>query len=343
MTTLFIVRHTEAEGNLYRRCHGRFDGLVTPNGRQQIAALRERMLREEIDVVYASDLTRACETARAIAEPKGLSIEKTAGLREMDLGDWEDLPWADIASGWPEENRLFFERAPDFRAPGGESFDDLRRRISGVVLDILKKHEGKRVCVVSHAIAIRQLLMSFDEQMGRPPEEYGLVDNTSVTRYEVSGDSFSCIYRNDNLHKADIKTPFPVVPDGFEETRGYLHFRPAAYPADEAFIESCWRDSLTALYGPNGKFDLSGLLADTRRMHRAHRESVRVVMLGDTPAGLLVYDTYNLTEPDCGHITLFYLAPAFRGYRLSLQLLGDAVSYYRALDRKFLSLRVSEK
>ena len=42
MTTIYLVRHAEAEGNLYRLVHGWYNSLITENGYRQIAALEER-------------------------------------------------------------------------------------------------------------------------------------------------------------------------------------------------------------------------------------------------------------------------------------------------------------
>ena len=67
MTTLYLIRHAEAEGNLYRIAQGQCDSIITDRGYQQIAALAERFRDEPIDAVYSSDLTRTCITAGAIA------------------------------------------------------------------------------------------------------------------------------------------------------------------------------------------------------------------------------------------------------------------------------------
>ena len=66
MTKFYVIRHAEAEGNLYRRIHGWYDSLITPNGYRQIAALEGRFAQEPIDAVYSSDLFRTKTTAGAI-------------------------------------------------------------------------------------------------------------------------------------------------------------------------------------------------------------------------------------------------------------------------------------
>ena len=53
MTTIYLIRHAEAEGNVFRRIHGQYDSCVTPNGRRQIAALAQRFAGIPVDAVYA--------------------------------------------------------------------------------------------------------------------------------------------------------------------------------------------------------------------------------------------------------------------------------------------------
>ena len=63
MTRIYIIRHAEAEGNLYRRIHGQYDSLVTPLGYRQIQALEKRFQDIHLDAVYSSDLFRTCKGA----------------------------------------------------------------------------------------------------------------------------------------------------------------------------------------------------------------------------------------------------------------------------------------
>ena len=93
MTRIYLVRHAEAEGNLFRLVQGHFNGIITKRGYDQIMALRRRFEGVQIDAVYSSDLFRARTTARAISEPRGLEIRQRRELREMHLGWWEGHPW----------------------------------------------------------------------------------------------------------------------------------------------------------------------------------------------------------------------------------------------------------
>ena len=93
MTTVYLIRHAQAEGNYFRRFHGQYDSPVTALGRRQIACLERRFADVHIDAVYASDLRRTCQTAESIYLPKNLPLHREPGLREINLGEWEDVPF----------------------------------------------------------------------------------------------------------------------------------------------------------------------------------------------------------------------------------------------------------
>ena len=81
MTTVYLIRHAEAEGNLYRIAQGQHDSNLTDRGWRQVEALARRFADIHIDAVYASDLYRTRATASAIYRPKGLPLRVTPGLR----------------------------------------------------------------------------------------------------------------------------------------------------------------------------------------------------------------------------------------------------------------------
>lgn len=89
MTKIYLIRHAEAEGNLYRMAHGHYNGMITNyRGYQQIDALRQRFQDVDIDAVYASDLYRTQITSRAIWLPKALPLHLEPAFREIHMGVW---------------------------------------------------------------------------------------------------------------------------------------------------------------------------------------------------------------------------------------------------------------
>ena len=108
MTRIYLIRHAEAEGNLYRVAHGHYDSLITDRGYEQIKALEKRFADIRIDAVYSSDLFRTRTTAKAIYVPKGLPLHTDADLREVNLGVWEDRPWQELTMESTEQ--MYFNR-----------------------------------------------------------------------------------------------------------------------------------------------------------------------------------------------------------------------------------------
>lgn len=207
MTTLYIVRHGEARGNVERNFHGWFDSDLTENGRAQIARLPAYFKEIKIDAAYASDLKRTRETAEIVAKEKGLPVNERRGLREIHGGEWEDVPWDDLPEKFPESYGHWLERPHLCRMPGGESMVDFQTRIYETVLQIAAENEGKNVLIATHGTAIKVLLcrvknVPLSEMPGEP-----WCDNASVTVLECAEDGTITVkVDGDNSHLQDIST-----------------------------------------------------------------------------------------------------------------------------------------
>ena len=106
MTKIYLIRHAEAEGNLYRIAHGQEEGLITDyRGPRQMQALARRFRDIPVDAVYASDLIRTQTTAQAVYVPKGLPLHLEPAFREVHMGVWEGLTWRQIETRWPLHSR----------------------------------------------------------------------------------------------------------------------------------------------------------------------------------------------------------------------------------------------
>ena len=128
-TTVYIIRHAEAEGNVYRRCHGQYNALLTTRAYKQLPYLAKRFENVPLAAVYSSDLFRARVTAQAVAEPHHLSVETRPVLREIDMGDWEDIPWAELPHTWPEQYALWCARPWEAAPPHGETVRLVRQTV----------------------------------------------------------------------------------------------------------------------------------------------------------------------------------------------------------------------
>ncbi|WP_037346458.1 histidine phosphatase family protein [Sciscionella sediminilitoris] len=155
---LVLLRHGQTEHSV-RRCYsGRGDPDLTETGlRQAEAAARRLGELEGIAAVVSSPLGRASQTARAVSAATGAPLEIDQGLVELDFGEWEGLTFGEAARRYPDEHRAWL-RDPSVPTPGGESFEQVHERVLASLGNLVERHGGQTVVLVSHVTPIKTLL-----------------------------------------------------------------------------------------------------------------------------------------------------------------------------------------
>jgi 2,3-bisphosphoglycerate-dependent phosphoglycerate mutase len=155
VTTILLARHGQSDWNAAKRWQGHADRPLTELGRRQAQELAARLAETELDAVYSSDLQRALETARIVAEAKGVDLHTDRGLREVDVGSWSGLTRAEAEKRFPEAYQRWLQGGEGW--PDGETYEHLRRRVTAAVYRIAAAHERGRVLVVAHGGSIRAI------------------------------------------------------------------------------------------------------------------------------------------------------------------------------------------
>ncbi|MEM1304602.1 MAG: histidine phosphatase family protein, partial [Planctomycetota bacterium] len=96
---LYLVRHGATPHNLKQppRMQGAsIDESLADLGRRQAARAAESLADRPFAAAYASPMKRAMETAGAIAAPHGIAVQPVEALREVSIGEWEGMTWAEI-------------------------------------------------------------------------------------------------------------------------------------------------------------------------------------------------------------------------------------------------------
>ena len=340
MTTIYLIRHAQAEGNLYRRCHSWHNGLITVKGRTQIEALERRFENVHIDAVYSSDLYRTMTTARAIYRPRNLPLRVDPDLREIGAGVWEDIPWGQLLHDHRDSLAAFLSCDPGWQVEGGETHPQVRERMRAAIERIAAAHPDQTVAVVSHGCAIRTALSAF---LGLKPEQIGQIplgNNTSVSKLDAENGRFQVVYYNDESHLIDHSVPKASTLYGIAGMeRNALRFQPLLLPQERERYLTARRDGWLASHGTMDGFDGEAFLRVAEKNSAYNPESVVVALLGDTPVGILQMDWTQEAELRAGRVPFFYMMPEFRSKGLGVQLLGHAVCTYRAMGRQFLRLR----
>lgn len=330
MTQIYLIRHAEAEGNLYRRMHGQYDSGITELGRRQIEALGRRFQDVHLDAVYASDLCRTMETAAVLCRKKHLPLHTDPRLREINVGVWEDVPFGNALVEWPEEMAQFMRDPNDFRLEGAETYGDVALRAELALRDIAAENPGKTVAVAAHRIIISAVLERlFPETVG----ENGSA-NTAVSRLDFENGVFSLVYchnaehltgaeRRAHLGGTDRDMYFAPMGDAVED---YIRYR---------------KDAWQVVYGDLRGFDGSGFWLDAQRTVGPDPEAMVVGYLAGKPVGMIQLSPDRDKDKGVGYIPFLYLREPYRHQGLGIQLIGHAVSFYRKLGRRKLQLSVA--
>jgi phosphoserine phosphatase len=160
MTTLILVRHGHTELNNGDRFRGRTDTPLSEQGlRESEVAASAIAERWKLSAVYTSAVSRARMTASAVGAPFGLKPIEESGILDMDWGDWTGVSFSEASERYPELYRTCFDHPARFRAPGGQSFEELRALSVATVKDIASRHDGEAVAIVTHTVNIRLILI----------------------------------------------------------------------------------------------------------------------------------------------------------------------------------------
>jgi broad specificity phosphatase PhoE len=167
MLRLLLARHGLTTANQQHRYIGSSDPCLSDTGRNQAAALAERLSDEHLAAIYSSPQCRARETAKAVAVVCGLEVQVDQDLREIDFGCWENLTRAEIMDQFPGQMEAWEENASAEPAPhGGESLSRVAERARAAFARITEQHEnGEAVLLVAHGGILQSLLC---EALGPP-------------------------------------------------------------------------------------------------------------------------------------------------------------------------------
>ncbi len=153
MTKLILVRHGETDWNRVNRIQGWLDIPLNEEGIKQAEISAEELSRVKMAAVYSSPLKRALQTAKAIAGKQHLGIKKVSALQEINFGKWQGLL---VSEAKREDEELYCRwlRKPlEVRPPGGESLEEVSRRVEKACRTIADTHPQETVCLVTHKVA----------------------------------------------------------------------------------------------------------------------------------------------------------------------------------------------
>jgi len=159
VTRLLIVRHGQTSWNGSKRFQGWTDIELDEVGREQALRAAVVLAAQEPDLIVSSDLSRALDTAQAVADLTGRSVVTDERLRERGYGPWEGLTMPEIGERWPAEHDLWRAGRP-VALDGIETRDELNARAGAAMAEIVEKVGDGTAVVACHGGSARQAVAS---------------------------------------------------------------------------------------------------------------------------------------------------------------------------------------
>ena len=196
---ILLVRHGETALTAEHRFQGSSDEGLNTRGQQQAAALANRLADEPLAAIYSSALTRARQTASAIAEAHALLVITDERLGEMCFGNWEGHTYAELRQRYPLGLRYWEHNQLKVAPPGGETLRGFANRVGGALYDLRRAHETGSIVVCAHGGVLKLILC---RALGLPPTAYWqfTIQPASVTELSFYNEGGVLTSLNDTQH-----------------------------------------------------------------------------------------------------------------------------------------------
>lgn len=198
-TRVIAVRHGETAWNVETRIQGQLDIGLNDKGRWQAQRVARALAAEGLDVIYASDLARAHDTALAIGSAARLPVRAHPGLRERAFGVFEGQTWAAIETHWPEHSARWRARDPHYGPEGGETLRAFYDRVVTAAAELAARHPGQTVALVAHGGVMDCLYRAAVRVALEAPRSWQL-GNAAVNRLLYTDGGFTLVGWSDTSH-----------------------------------------------------------------------------------------------------------------------------------------------
>jgi len=199
---ILLLRHAETDWNRERRYQGWRDIPLSPTGRAQAESAGRLLAASPLAAVWSSPLARARETAALIAAPHTLPVREADAFKEMGFGDWEGLTRDEVRKRFPDAHRAWAETPHEAAWPGAETLGVVRARALAGLEALREAHQGQTVCLVSHGITSRILIL---EALGLGLDRLWSLQlsATGISELEFRDDWTTLHRMNSLIHLAD--------------------------------------------------------------------------------------------------------------------------------------------
>jgi alpha-ribazole phosphatase len=162
MTELILIRHGETEWNVVKVFRGQVDINLSETGIKQAELLASYLSTVAIEAIYSSPLKRAQKTAEAIAKPHRLKVNAEPDLIDLNFGKWQGLSHEEVKEKYGDLYARWINHPEQVRMPGGETLDDVSKRVTRFRNKVIENHRGT-IVIVGHRVVNKVMLCALLE------------------------------------------------------------------------------------------------------------------------------------------------------------------------------------
>ncbi|MGA8140290.1 MAG: histidine phosphatase family protein [Desulfobaccales bacterium] len=199
MTRIILVRHGQTPWNKDKIFRGSRDIPLNDTGREEARLAGEWLNGEAIQAAYCSPLSRARDTAEAIARHHDLPVEDLPGLSDLCYGDWEGLPLTEVKVKYADLYQRWETAPHTVRFPQGETLEEVKQRGLAAVAAVLARHPDQTVLLAAHRAVNKVLIAAF---IGLDNSHFWRIgqDTTAINRFHWTGGAWQIVSLNGTCH-----------------------------------------------------------------------------------------------------------------------------------------------
>lgn len=192
ITTIYLIRHGHTEPTENGKLYNDPAVELTDRGIAQANALGDWLADKNPDLLLSSTAKRVVSTSELIANRIGMKSCPKSGLDEWSVGDWEGRTYLEVKKEDPEDYKHWSNDPIQNAPPGGESIEDLYKRVQARMVDLIEENQGKSIALITHAGVIRAILVNALEM---PVRNFWRLNISvgSVSKIDVS-DNFTTVH-----------------------------------------------------------------------------------------------------------------------------------------------------
>ena len=207
-TRICLIRHGETDWNVEKRIQGHIDIPLNETGRAQALAMAFNAAHQRFHAIYSSDLLRAVETAKVLAQREDQAVKPLPQLRERHYGVFQGITAAEGAGLYPQAYAHYVARDLEYDFESGESLRGFADRVTDGIDWLLRHHSGQTIAAVSHSGVLDVVYRRATGRQLHTPRDF-VIPNCALNWFHFDGRGWHLESWADRHYLHDVLTESP--------------------------------------------------------------------------------------------------------------------------------------